>query len=173
MDVELAEFDKEEALSTISSWPEFSVLQQDSDLQQDYVNLMAETILKIFKAAHENKIEYLEYKYYKYTTMRKLIRSIILGGAGMMFVLLLALTGALGNFKWAVLALCLIPFILLTIFPIIRLIRTATNEDEGTNQYYERKITAKTNIANTRGNLQAYMDIREIENAPNDLPTLH
>jgi len=166
-------FDKDTALATIKSWPEVALLKSDDDALQYCADLIADNILEIMQNAFDNEKSFSVQRTRKKIIVRKLIRSILLGIMGMIFVLLLALTNTLGNFKWAALLISLLPFTMLTIFPIIKLIVTAVKDDEAAQQYYEGEIWAKTQIAGIRGNLQAYMDIEEVDNLPPISNTLH
>jgi len=167
-----SEFDKSAALKTISDWPEFAALYKDEDALPAYVDSMAEQIVDVMQTAHANEQIFKRQRARKKISIRKLLYQITAGSVGMICVLLLALTGVLGGFKWIALALSLLPFVLWTVFPIIKLIRTAMLDDESMEQFYESEISAKTSIAGIRGILQGYMDAEEVGNDPS-LPTFH
>ena len=167
-----SEFDKGAALKTISDWPEFAALYKEEDALPAYVDSMAEEIVSIMQTAHTNEQIFRRQRAHKKTSIRKLLYQIATGSVGMILVLLLALTNVLNGFKWIALALSLLPFVLWTVFPIIKLIRTAMLDDESMEQFYESEISAKTSIANIRGIMQGYMDVEEVGSDP-AMPTFH
>lgn len=167
------DFDKGAAFKTVSDWPEFVAMYKDEDALHAYVDMMAEQIVSIMETAHTNEQIFRQQRAHKKIAIRKLLYQIFTGSVGMILVLLLALTNVLSGFKWLAIALSLLPFMLWTMFPIIKLIRTAILDDESMEQFYESEISAKTSIANIRGIMQGYMDLEEINNAPGEWPTFH
>lgn len=167
-----SEFDKGAALKTVSDWPEFIALYKDEHALPAYLDGMVEQIVSILQTAHTNEQIFKRQRARKKISIRKLLYQITTGSVGMICVLLLALTGILGGVKWIALALSLLPFIILAVFPTIKLIRTAMGDDESMQQFFESEISAKTSIANIRGILQGYMDAEEVGSDP-AMPTFH
>ena len=171
-----SEFDKDAALKTISDWPEFAALYKDEYALPDYLDGMVEEIVSILETAHTNAQIFRRQRANKKINIRRLLYQIATGSVGMILIVLLALTNVLeafmGGFKWIALALSLPPFVLWTVFPIIKLIRTAMLDDESMEQFYESEISAKTSIANIRGIMQGYMDVEEVGSDP-AMPTFH
>lgn len=166
------DFDKGAAFKTVSDWPEFVALYKDEDALPAYLDSMVEQIVDIMQTAHTNEQIFRRQRAHKKIAIRKLLYQITAGLVGMSIMLLLALTGTLGEFKWIALALSLLPFVYWTVFPIIKLIRTAMLDDETMQQFYESEISAKTSIANIRGIMQGYMDAQEVGSDP-AMPTYH
>ena len=173
MDTIEAEFDKVAAFKTISDWPEFAVMYKGEDALPVHLDWMVEQIVSIMEVAHTNEQIFRRQRAHKKIVVRGLLYQITAGSGGMSIVLLLALTGALGGFKWIVLALSLLPFVLWAVFPIIKLVRTGILDDESMEQFYEGDISAKTKIAAIRGIMQGYIDAEEVNSAPDAPNILH
>ena len=134
-----SEFDKGAALKTVSDWPEFAALYKDEHALPAYLDGMVDEIVSILETAHTNEQIFRRQRANKKTSIRKLLYQIATGSVGMILVLLLALTNVLNGFKWIALALSLLPFVLWTVFPIIKLIRTAMLDDESMEQFLRKR----------------------------------